>query len=165
VLVSGVLTGGCVLYPPQSTPSLLPDGIVFTELVHSRIVGYPETIQRCATRPSRIQPGICATRARRHGAFYRGPRFPLARLGSQRSCSPVSPFPAGPESAILGLLVNRMTPTPPLHGRPSKQRACKMGITQVVEKKGRCATVFWAILALSIETMTPSPTRYGFHKC
>jgi len=112
VLVSGVLAGGCVLYPPQSTPSPLPDGIVFTELLHSRIVGYPESIHRCTTRPSRIQPGICATRARRHRAFYRGPRFPLARLGSQRSCSPVSPFPAGPESAILGLLVNRMTPTP-----------------------------------------------------
>jgi len=162
--VSGVLTGGCVLYPPQSTPSPLPDGIVFTELLHSRIVGYPESIHRCTTRPSRIQPGICATRARRHRAFYRGPRFPLARLGSQRSCSPVSPFPTGPESAILGLLVNRMTPPHYMEDHQNKGLA-KICITQVVEKKGRCATVFWAIPALSIEAIIPSPTRYVFHKC
>jgi len=39
---SGVLAGRCVLYPPQSTRSLRPDSIVFTELVYSRIVANPE---------------------------------------------------------------------------------------------------------------------------
>jgi hypothetical protein len=36
---SGVIAGRCVLYPPHSTLLLLPDGIVFTELVNSPIVG------------------------------------------------------------------------------------------------------------------------------
>ena len=31
-----MLAGGCVLYPPHSTPLLLPEWIVFTELVNSR---------------------------------------------------------------------------------------------------------------------------------
>src|SRR6202171_3362546 len=41
---SGVLPGRCVRYPPNSTPLLLPDGIVFTELVNSRIVSYSEVV-------------------------------------------------------------------------------------------------------------------------
>ncbi len=39
---SGVLAGRCVLYPPHSEPLLLSDGIVFTELVNSRIAGSTE---------------------------------------------------------------------------------------------------------------------------
>jgi hypothetical protein len=36
----------CLLYPPCSMPSLLPDGIMFTQLDDSRIVGNPETMLR-----------------------------------------------------------------------------------------------------------------------
>jgi hypothetical protein len=40
-------------------------------------------------------------------------------------------------------LVNRMTPYPPhQNGRLSKERSCAMGISQVIEKKDRCATAF-----------------------
>ena len=31
-------------YPPRATPLLLSNGIMFTETVDSRIVGYPEVI-------------------------------------------------------------------------------------------------------------------------
>jgi hypothetical protein len=41
---SGVLAGRRVRYPLHSKPVLRPDGIVFTELVNTRIVGYSEVI-------------------------------------------------------------------------------------------------------------------------
>jgi hypothetical protein len=52
LLVSGLLAGRCVLYPPHSTPLLPPDGIEFTDLVNSRIVGKPEGIRLLPHRPS-----------------------------------------------------------------------------------------------------------------
>jgi hypothetical protein len=39
-----VLAGRRVRYPLHSKPVLRPDGIVFTELVNTRIVGYSEVI-------------------------------------------------------------------------------------------------------------------------
>ncbi|SRR5258705_2634390 len=38
---SGMMVGRCVLYSPHSTLLLLPDGIMFTEPINSRIVGDP----------------------------------------------------------------------------------------------------------------------------
>jgi len=134
---------------PRHQP--LPDGIVFTELLHSRIVGYPESIQRCTTRPSRIQPGICATHARRQPRILLRSALPSPQDSTlNRSCSPVSPFPAGPESAILGLLVKQDDPPHYMEDHQNKG-LCKICITQVVEKKGRCATVFWAIPACQLK--------------
>jgi hypothetical protein len=49
---SGVLAGRCALCPPHSTPLLPPDGIVSTELVNSRMVGKPESIQKRGSKPS-----------------------------------------------------------------------------------------------------------------
>jgi hypothetical protein len=40
-----VLAGPCVLYPSHSAPLLPPDGIVFTELVDSGIVGQPKMMR------------------------------------------------------------------------------------------------------------------------
>jgi hypothetical protein len=42
-----MLAGRGVRHPPHSTPLLLPDGIVFTELVNSRIVGTSESFATC----------------------------------------------------------------------------------------------------------------------
>jgi hypothetical protein len=40
------MAGRCVLYPPHSTLFLAPNGIVFAELVNSRIVDKPEVGQK-----------------------------------------------------------------------------------------------------------------------
>ena len=66
-----MLAGGCALYPPHSTPSLLPDGTVFTELVNSRIRKSTGRFRSCrdpdaiVVPTSRSPPAEAALRARR----------------------------------------------------------------------------------------------------